>query len=108
MLKDQDRIFKNLYNDMGADVKSAQTRGDWVNTSELIAKGRDWIINEVKDSQLRGRGGAGFPTGLKWSFAPKEVGSRPHYLVINADESEPGTCKAVSYTHLTLPTNREV
>ena len=93
MLKDQDRIFKNLYNDMGADVKSAQTRGDWVNTSNLIAKGRDWIINEVKDSQLRGRGGAGFPTGLKWSFAPKEVGSRPHYLVINADESEPGTCK---------------
>ena len=93
MLKDQDRIFKNLYNDMGADVKSAQTRGDWVHTSELIAKGRDWIINEVKDSQLRGRGGAGFPTGLKWSFAPKEVGSRPHYLVINADESEPGTCK---------------
>ena len=93
MLKDQDRIFKNLYNDMGADVKSAQKRGDWVNTSELITKGRDWIINEVKDSQLRGRGGAGFPTGLKWSFAPKEVGSRPHYLVINADESEPGTCK---------------
>ena len=93
MLKDQDRIFKNLYNDMGADVKSAQTRGDSVNTSELIAKGRDWIINEEKDSQLRGRGGAGFPTGLKWSFAPKEVGSRPHYLVINADESEPGTCK---------------
>ena len=98
MLKDQDRIFKNLYNDMGVDVKSAQTRGDWVNTSELIAKGRDWIINEVKDSQLRGRGGAGFPTGLKWSFAPKEVGSRPHYLVINADESEPGTCNCLLYT----------
>ena len=56
-------------------------------------KGREWIINEVKSSELRGRGGAGFPTGLKWSFAPKEVGSRPHYLVINADESEPGTCK---------------
>ena len=93
MLKDQDRIFKNLYNDMGADVAAAQTRGDWVNTSDLTSKGRDWIINEIKDSQLRGRGGAGFPTGLKWSFAPKEVGSRPHYLVINADESEPGTCK---------------
>ena len=58
MLKDQDRIFKNLYNDMGSDVKSAQKRGDWVNTSELVAKGRDWIINEVKDSQLSGRGGA--------------------------------------------------
>ena len=59
----------------------------------LINKGREWIINEVKISELRGRGGAGFSTGLKWSFAPKEVGSRPHYLVINADESEPGTCK---------------
>ena len=93
MLKDQDRIFQNLYNDNGSDVVSSQKRGDWVNTKELITKGRDWIINEIKDSQLRGRGGAGFPTGLQWSFAPKEVGSRPHYLVINADESEPGTCK---------------
>ena len=64
-----------------------------VNTKEIIEKGRDWIIEEIKTSELRGRGGAGFPTGLKWSFAPKEVGSRPHYLVINADESEPGTCK---------------
>ena len=93
MLKDQDRIFKNLYNDLGSDITSSQKRGDWVNTKELTNKGRDWIINEIKDSQLRGRGGAGFPTGLKWSFAPKELGSRPHYLVINADESEPGTCK---------------
>ena len=93
MLKDQDRIFKNLYNDMGSDVISSQKRGDWINTKEITDKGRDWIINEIKESQLRGRGGAGFPTGLKWSFAPKEVGSRPHYLVINGDESEPGTCK---------------
>ena len=93
MLKDKDRIFKNLYNDLGSDVSSSQKRGDWVNTKEITDKGRDWIINEIKESQLRGRGGAGFPTGLKWSFAPKEVGSRPHYLVINGDESEPGTCK---------------
>ena len=93
MLKDQDRIFQNLYNDKGSDVSSAQERGDWVNTKQITDKGRDWIINEIKESQLRGRGGAGFPTGLKWSFAPKEVGSRPHYLVINGDESEPGTCK---------------
>jgi len=93
MLKDEDRIFKNLYNDKGVDVKSSQIRGDWINTKELCAKGRDWIINEIKVSELRGRGGAGFPTGLKWSFTPKEIGSRPHYLVINADESEPGTCK---------------
>ena len=47
----------------------------------------------MKKSGLRGRGGAGFPTGLKWSFMPKEVKDRPHYLVVNADESEPGTCK---------------
>ena len=69
MLKDQDRIFQNLYNDKGSDVASSQERGDWVNTKEITDKGRDWIINEIKDSQLRGRGGAGFPTGLKWSFA---------------------------------------
>ena len=93
MLKDEDRIFKNLYNDSGADFISAKKRGDWSNTKELCDKGKEWIINEIKLSELRGRGGAGFPTGLKWSFAPKQVGSRPHYLVINADESEPGTCK---------------
>ena len=92
MLKDEDRIFKNLYNDLGSDIESSQKRGDWSNTRDVIKKGREWIINEVKTSELRGRGGAGFPTGLKWSFAPKEVGSKPHYLVINADESEPGTC----------------
>src|SRR5207344_3423523 len=60
---------------------------------DIISAGRDWIIQQMKDSGLRGRGGAGFPTGLKWSFMPKEVKDRPHYLVVNADESEPGTCK---------------
>ena len=55
--------------------------------------GRDAIIEDVKDSGLRGRGGAGFSTGLKWSFMPKESDGRPHYLVVNADEGEPGTCK---------------
>ena len=93
MLKDQDRIFQNLYNDKGSDLISSKERGDWKDTKALCEKGKEWIINEIKDSELRGRGGAGFPTGLKWSFAPKEIGSRPHYLVINADESEPGTCK---------------
>ena len=68
MLKDKDRIFQNLYNDLGSDIISAQKRGDWVNTKEIINKGRDWIINEIKESQLRGRGGAGFPTGLKLSL----------------------------------------
>ena len=65
MLKDEDRIFKNLYNDLGSDIDSAKERGDWSNTKEICEKGRDWIINEIKSSELRGRGGAGFPTGLK-------------------------------------------
>ena len=93
MLKDEDRIFTNLYNDLGWEIDSAMNRGDWSKTSDIISKGRDFIIKEIKDSELRGRGGAGFPTGLKLSFAPKDVSNRPHYLVINADESEPGTCK---------------
>ena len=93
MLQDSDRIFKNIYGPNGADLASAQKRGDWDNTKDLLAKGRDWVIEEVKSSGLRGRGGAGFPTGLKWSFMPKENDGRPHYLVVNADESEPGTCK---------------
>ena len=74
-------------------MTSARRRGNWDSTDILLKKGRDWIINEMKASGLRGRGGAGFPTGLKWSFMPKEVSDRPHYLVVNADESEPGTCK---------------
>lgn len=93
MLADKDRIFTNLYGFESFTLKDAQKRGDWDGTAALIKKGRDWIIDEMKKSGLRGRGGAGFPTGLKWSFMPKEVTDRPHYLVINADESEPGTCK---------------
>ncbi len=58
-----------------------------------MLNGPDWIIDEIKKSGLRGRGGAGFPTGLKYSFMPKVSDGRPSYLVINGDESEPGTCK---------------
>ncbi|ALN73403.1 NADH-quinone oxidoreductase subunit NuoF [Aureimonas sp. AU20] len=93
MLQDQDRIFTNIYGLRDKSLKGAMRRGHFDGTAEIIGKGRDWIINEMKASGLRGRGGAGFPTGLKWSFMPKEVGERPHYLVVNADESEPGTCK---------------
>lgn len=93
MLQDKDRIFTNLYGQHDFGLEGARRRGDWDNTADIIKKGRDWIINEMKASGLRGRGGAGFPTGLKWSFMPKEIGARPHYLVVNADESEPGTCK---------------
>ncbi len=93
MLNDKDRIFTNIYGWQGADLASATSRGDWDNTKALIKLGHDEVIERVKASGLRGRGGAGFPTGLKWSFMPKEVKDRPHYLVVNADESEPGTCK---------------
>jgi len=94
MLADKDRIFTNLYGFGDWGLKGARERGAWDNTKGLIDKGKDWIIAEMKASGLRGRGGAGFPTGLKWSFMPKTADpARPHYLVVNADESEPGTCK---------------
>ena len=92
MLADKDRIFTNLYGQDDWRLAGARRRGDWDGTKELILKGRDWIVEQIKESGLRGRGGAGFPTGLKWSFMPKES-DRPTYLVVNADESEPGTCK---------------
>src|SRR3954447_3838041 len=93
MLADRDRIFTNLYGLQSPGLKAAMMRGCWDGTKDILAMGRDWIINEMKASGLRGRGGAGFPTGLKWSFMPKQSDGRPHYLVVNADESEPGTCK---------------
>jgi NADH-quinone oxidoreductase subunit F len=93
MLKDEDRIFTNLYGFDDWGIKGALRRGDWSNTGEILAHGREWIIENVIKSGLRGRGGAGFSTGMKWSFMPKEVKERPHYLVVNADEGEPGTCK---------------
>ncbi len=93
-LQDKDRIFTNVYGFQSWDLKAAQKRGDWDNTADIIKRGNDKIINEMKESGLRGRGGAGFPTGLKWSFMPKESpDGRPSFLVINADESEPGSCK---------------
>ncbi len=93
-LEDKDRIFTNLYGWQDWGIKGALKRGDWNGTKDILAKGPEWIIEQVKASGLRGRGGAGFPTGLKWSFMPKEPREgRPSYLVINADESEPGSCK---------------
>ncbi|MGD8528090.1 MAG: NADH-quinone oxidoreductase subunit F, partial [Methyloceanibacter sp.] len=67
MLQDQDRIFKNLYGLHGWQLPAARARGAWDGTKDIIARGHDAIIEEVKASGLRGRGGAGFPTGLKWS-----------------------------------------
>ena len=92
-LADEDRIFRNLYGRHDWRIKGAMARGDWYKTKEIVLKGSDWIINEIKVSGLRGRGGAGFPSGLKWSFMNKPDDGRPKYLVVNADEGEPGTCK---------------
>ncbi|MCB9993873.1 MAG: NADH-quinone oxidoreductase subunit NuoF [Hyphomicrobiaceae bacterium] len=93
MLTDKDRIFTNLYGQGDWGLEGAKSRGAWSGTKGFIEQGRDWITNEVKVSGLRGRGGAGFPTALKWTFMPKQSDGRPHYLLVNADESEPGTCK---------------
>ncbi|ACP53111.1 NADH dehydrogenase I chain F [Rickettsia africae ESF-5] len=92
MLKEEDKIFTNLHGQQSHDLKSSKKRGDWENTKALLDKGRDFIVEEVKKSGLRGRGGAGFSTGMKWSFMPKNL-EQSCYLVVNADESEPGTCK---------------
>ena len=93
MLEDKNRIFTNLYGLHDWRLDAARQRGAWNGTADIIRMGQEWVIDQVKESGLRGRGGAGFPTGLKWSFMPKVVKDRPHYLVVNADESEPGTCK---------------
>ena len=92
MLKEEDKIFKNLYGYEKWNLEGAKARDIWSNTKQLLSKGREYIIEEIKKSELRGRGGAGFPTGLKWSFIPKDS-NQNHYLIINADESEPGSCK---------------
>jgi NADH-quinone oxidoreductase subunit F len=96
MLSQQDKIFTNLYGYESAKLPAAKKRGDWLETKKFLDNGAEWLIQQVKDSGLRGRGGAGFPTGTKWSFVPKKsdpAEGKPHYLIINADESEPGTCK---------------
>merc|ERR1719197_1855086 len=92
-LQDKDRIFTNLYNDTSPYLEDAKKRGDWYKTKDIVLLGPEQIIADMKASGLRGRGGAGFPSGLKWSFMPKNNTATPQYLVVNADESEPGTCK---------------
>jgi NADH-quinone oxidoreductase F subunit len=93
VLQDKDRIFTDIYGEKGPGLAEARARGDYDGLKDLILTGREAIVDAVKKSGLRGRGGAGFPTGLKWSFMPKETDGGPVYLVVNADESEPGTCK---------------
>ena len=94
ILEDKDRIFTNLYGYYDWGLEGAKQRGAWNATPDMVAFGKEWVIAQIKNSGLRGRGGAGFATGLKWTFMPKEPHpDRPHLLLINADESEPGTCK---------------
>ena len=92
MLNEKDKVFQNLHGFQEPFIDGALKRGSWSNTKEILSKDQNDIIELVKSSQLRGRGGAGFSTGLKWSFMPKNTGKQ-HYLVVNADESGPGTCK---------------
>ena len=92
MIKKENIIFSNLYGNYDPSINAAMKRGDWKNTSKILKNSKQQIIDKIKDSGLRGRGGAGFSTGMKWDFMPKES-NRQHYLVINADEGEPGTCK---------------
>jgi NADH dehydrogenase (ubiquinone) flavoprotein 1 len=82
-----------VYGDQDFGLKAAEKRGDWHRTKDILWQGPEAIVDEIKASGLRGRGGAGFPSGLKWSFMPKQSDGRPNFLVVNADESEPGTCK---------------
>ena len=87
------RMLSRHFGDPGArTVEGWKERGGYVALAKAFEMGRDAVIDAVKASGLRGRGGAGFPTGVKWSFMPKDSG-KPHYLCCNADESEPGTFK---------------
>lgn len=93
ILEDKDRIFTNLYGVHDWGLEGAKARGCWNGTREMLKQTPEWICDQIKESGLRGRGGGGFPTGLKWTFMPKAESERPHFLVVNADESEPGACK---------------
>lgn len=93
VLEDKDRIFTNLYGVHDSGLESARARGTWRLTREMLQQTPEWICDQIKASGLRGRGGGGFSTGLKWTLMPDGRSGRPHYLVVNADESEPGACK---------------
>ncbi|MEO8634479.1 MAG: NADH-quinone oxidoreductase subunit NuoF [Gemmatimonadales bacterium] len=86
-------VISRYFGDASARTFDGWTkRGGYEGLRKALGMTREQVVEEVKASGLRGRGGAGFPTGLKWSFMPKDV-TKPHYLVCNADESEPGTFK---------------
>lgn len=92
-LADEDRIFTNLYGRHDWHLDSATSRGDWHKTKEIITKGSEWIINELNNSGVRGRGGAYFPLCKKLKYMQMSKVDPPRYLVVNGAEGEPGTCK---------------
>jgi NADH-quinone oxidoreductase subunit F len=85
-------LFKNVWNPSSTSIEAYEASGGYAKLKEWLATNPDTILEEVKKSGLRGRGGAGFPTGMKWGFLPKD-NPKPRYLLVNADESEPGTYK---------------
>ena len=89
---DEVKIVSSRFGKGAANIDRYIELGGYESAKKCLAQGPEWIINEMKASNLRGRGGAGFPTGLKWSFVPKQ-NPKPKYVLVNGDESEPGTCK---------------
>ncbi len=85
-------LLRNAWKQDSQSIQVYEEGGGYKNLQKHLSMSPDDIIEQVKRSALRGRGGAGFPTGLKWSFLPKD-NPKPRYLVVNADESEPGTYK---------------
>jgi NADH-quinone oxidoreductase subunit F len=93
---DEVRVLSRRFGQGATDIDKYVELDGYKAVQKAIAQGPEtmssWIIDTMKASGLRGRGGAGFPTGLKWSFVPKQS-DKPKYVLVNGDESEPGTCK---------------
>ena len=89
---DEVKVVSKRFGMGASDIDRYVELGGYESARKCLAQGPEWIIEEMKSSSLRGRGGAGFPTGLKWSFVPKQS-AKPKYVLVNGDESEPGTCK---------------
>src|ERR1035438_7682656 len=89
---DEVKIISRRFGMGAAQIDKYIELGGYDSVQKCLKQGPDWIIDEIKSSGLRGRGGAGFSTGMKWSFVPKQS-AKPKYVLCNGDESEPGTCK---------------
>src|SRR5215813_13948922 len=89
---DEIKVVSKRFGKGATDIETYLKLDGYKAAQKALTMAPDDIINEVKASNLRGRGGAGFPTGMKWGFVPKES-AKPKYILVNGDESEPGTCK---------------